>query len=62
MSIFAKFHLDEFEISFAQSNIHLFISLPTRLGNVGIHRPPADSNPGSVKHETVTAYFYCLCA
>jgi hypothetical protein len=61
MSVFAKFRLDEFEISFAQSNIHIFISLPVRLGNVRIDRSPAESNPGAVKHETVTAYFYCLC-
>jgi hypothetical protein len=62
MPIFAKFRLDDFEISFAQSNVHIFTCLPTRLGNVRIDRPPDDSNPGSVRHETVTVYFYCLCA
>jgi len=62
MSIFAKFRPDEFEISFAKSNIHIFFCFPTRLGNIRIDSPPADSNPGSVKHETVTVYLYCLCA
>ena len=61
MLIFAKFR-PEFEISFAQSNIHIFVCLPRRLGNVRIDKSPADSNPGSVKYETVTVYFYHLCA